>query len=29
MKDYLDQPDRLVNVKNALDTRIAAMPTAA
>ena len=26
MKDYLDQPDRLVNVKNALDASIAASP---
>lgn len=26
MKDYVDQPDRLVNVKNALDATIAATP---
>jgi len=26
MKDYIDQPDRVVNVKNALDTTIAATP---
>jgi len=26
LKDYIDEPDRLVNVKNALDTTIAATP---
>src|SRR5204863_7696660 len=26
MKDYVDQPDRVVNVKNALDATIAATP---
>ena len=26
MKDYVTQPDRLVNIKNALDTTITAMP---
>ena len=28
MKDYIDSPDRVVNVKNALDATIAATPTA-
>ena len=26
LKDYIDQPDRLVNVKNALDATIASTP---
>ena len=26
MKDYITQPDRIVNIKNALDTTIVAMP---